>query len=199
MAINIDSFKRQALDGFARPNLFTVTFDASSPLSTFGSGMQSVAALPFTCRAASVPASTVGTIELSYQGRKVKVAGDRTYAEWVITVMNNETFDLRNRFEQWSDMINAHELNVRTKSKYNISGGSTYKFDGTIHTLDKTGEIISEYKMVGGFPSDISAMETSWELNNTIQEFTVTLQYDYVIPVKNFLVPKTGGIKPPSI
>jgi len=194
MAINVDTFKMAAIDGFARPNLFKVTIH-SPFLSFFGESAPGTGAkpppgvLPFVCRAASVPPSTTGIIELPYQGRKIKIAGDRTYAEWVITIMNNESYDLRERFERWSDAINAHELNVRDAQYYNITSGAgaegTYKWDGEIYHTDKSGNVISAYKMVGCFPSEISAMDMAWDTNDTIQEFTVTLQYDYVIPLTN--------------
>ena len=65
---NIQDFKG-SFDDLARANRYRV--------SGFGAprGMQ------YMARTASAPASTIGTVEAPYQGRIIKLPGDRTYAE----------------------------------------------------------------------------------------------------------------------
>jgi len=165
---NIERFKEKFRTGGARPNLFRVRV----------AGIDQK--LEFTCRAASLPAMTIGTIEVPFQGRKVKVAGDRTFAEWSITVLNDIDFVVRRQFEVWNNAINRHLENDRLEP-FNIAGGfgESYKRDATVEQFDSKGNVIAEYNFVGVFPSEIAASDLAFDTNDTIQEFSVTLQYDY--------------------
>ena len=129
--------------------------------------------LEFMCKAAQLPGTVLGVIEVPYMGRKVKIAGDRTYAEWAITVMNTESFDLRNYFEEWVEKINHPETNV------GVANPNEYKEDGYIDQLDHNGNVLATYKLVGAFPTDISPIEMSFETTDTVAEFTISLNYDY--------------------
>ena len=80
MAFNINEIKSQLALGGARPSLFQVTL--TNPVNAAAD-----LKFPFMCRAAQMPASTLGTIEVPYFGRKVKIAGDRTFAEWTVTLI----------------------------------------------------------------------------------------------------------------
>ena len=44
----------------------------------------------FLCRSAGIPASTIGTVEVPFRGRVIKLPGDRTFESWTITVMADE-------------------------------------------------------------------------------------------------------------
>ena len=50
--------------------------------------------------------SNVSSISIPFRGRQLKVAGDRTFDEWTITVINDEDFKLRTAFETWMNGIN---------------------------------------------------------------------------------------------
>ena len=47
--------------------------------------------------------STVGMINVPFRGRELKVAGERTFENWVVTVINDEDFKLRTAFEKWAN------------------------------------------------------------------------------------------------
>ena len=106
MAFNVQEIRSQLVGGGARPSLFQVTLQ--NPVNA-EADLKST----FMVQAAQIPASTMGIIEVPYFGRKVKIAGDRTFAEWTVTVINDEDFLIRNALEQWSNAINTHETNVR--------------------------------------------------------------------------------------
>jgi len=160
MAFNIDTFKGVLPGGGARPTLFSVELTGAEYYK-----------VPFLAKAASLPASTLGTIELSYFGRKVKVAGDRTYAEWSITIINDEDFTIRNGLENWHAKVNHASSNLRSMTNY--------KSDAKVHQYGKTGNKIRTYNFVGLWPSEIGAIELAWDTNDAVEEYTVTLQYDY--------------------
>ena len=158
--MNLVGFKGSFTD-MARPTLFKVT--------GFGVGRQ----LEFLCKAAQLPPSTLGQIEVPYRGRQIKIAGDRTYPEWTITVMLDESFALKNEFEDWMTLINEPVLNVGLPA---VEG---YKREGKIEQLGQLGNTIESYEIVGAFPTEISPVEVASDSNDTVAEFTVTLAFDY--------------------
>ncbi len=131
--------------------------------------------LRFTCRASSIPAATIAPVEVPYFGRKIKLAGDRTFADWSVTVMNDEDFIVRKMFEQWSNIINNYEENLKTaiSNEYKTRDAQVFQY------AKNGGAPISAYNFIGLFPLEISAMDLDWDATNTIQTFNVTFAYDY--------------------
>ena len=64
----------------------------------------------FMCKAAQLP-HPISPIEIPFRGRNLKVAGDRTFAPWTITVVNDNDFRIRTSFEKWMNGINKHDDN----------------------------------------------------------------------------------------
>ena len=165
---NIASFAGQFLKGGVRPHLFEV-------VGSFPDGGQDEK-IPFLVKAAQLPASTVGVIEVPFRGRKVKVPGDRTFAEWTITILADGEYHLRDKFESWSSKINPHETN---NSSEGAPLGSEIYQDWQVSSLDRQGNQIKGYNFIGCWPSEISAIDLSHETTDSLAEFTVTLQYSY--------------------
>ena len=179
MAFNINQFKTNGLVlGGVRSSLFEV--ELTLPIQV---GSQAVTnKIRFTCRASSIPASTVGIIEVPYFGRKIKLSGDRTYDNWSVTIINDEDYSVRNAFEDWLSKLNSPETNVRTIDL------STYKTDAVVRSFRKAGDILAEYTFKGLFPVEASAMEVDWNNTDSLQEFTVTFGYDYWTPGNDLAV-----------
>ena len=194
---NINEFKSAGLVyGGARPTLFSVTIQ---PPSALGINNASTRKFSFTTRAASVPEQNVDQIQVPYMGRKIKVAGDRTYADWRVTVMNDEDFAVRSMFEKWSNALNTAVGNQRLP----LGGGGTnggsaesYKADALVRQYSKDGEIIRAYLLVGVWPQSVDAMELDWDSTNQIQTFNVTLAYDYWEPAIENSTKIDGGTNP---
>lgn len=172
MAFNVTEFRANLLGDGARPNLFQVSLTfptvANSPLA----GQR----ISFLAKTAQLPGSTVGTVPLYYFGREMKFAGNRTFPDWSITVINDEDFNVRNAFETWMDALNSHTLNVRNPLAVNQLG---YSIDASVTQFSKTGAPIKTYNFVGMFPTDVSPIELDWGTNDAIEEFSVTLAYQY--------------------
>lgn len=169
MAFNIQEIRSQLVLGGARASLFQVQI--ANPAN--GAGDIKV---PFMVKAAQLPASTLGMIEVPYFGRKIKIAGDRTFAEWTVTVINDEDFLIRNAMEQWMNSINSHAGNIR---EFGSASPLLYKSNAQITQFSKTGVPIREYTFNGMFPTEVSTIEMAWETTDAIEEFTVTFQYDF--------------------
>ncbi len=169
MPFNINEMRAQLTLGGARPTLFNV--EITNPIN--GAGDIKV---PFMIEAATLPPSQIGYIDVNYFGRKIKYAGDRTFSDWVVTVINDEDFLIRNALEEWSQNLNSHLGNVRNQ---NAALPAQYKSTATIKQYGKTGVILREYQFNGLFPSSISEIETNWATNDTIEKFEVTFKYDW--------------------
>ena len=138
-----------------------------------------------------LPASTVGSVDVGYFGRKIKLSGDRTFADWSVTVMNDEDFALRNAFEEWSNLMNTMVSNRLSPAVAGpVGGGSltSYKADMIVQQFAKDGPgdesgILRQYVFVGAFPTNIGAIGLDWDTTNTVESFDVTFAYDYWEPL----------------
>jgi hypothetical protein len=188
MPFNISNFKANGLVyGGARPSLFNVEMPAPQ-----GIGIDNVSLdkFRFVCRAAALPESRVSEIPVPYFGRRIKVAGQRDFQDWSVSVMNDEDFSVRAMFEAWSNALNRHVSNVRDP---NISS-ENYKIDLTVNQYSKDGNIIRSYTLVGAFPTTIGPITLNWESANQIEEFSVTFAYDYWVPTVETSDKKAGGV-----
>lgn len=186
MAFNIDKFKSNALSkGGARSSLFEVQITLPpSILSTTSDildatplGLKtSQEKLTFLCKATSIPGSSVGVIEIPYMGRKVSCVGSRTFEPWTITVINDEDFNVRKAFEHWLSVMNGHSSNFKNGV---TSSPDTYQQTGVVRHFGQRGNLIRVYTLHNLFPTELSSIELSWDNENTIEEFSVTLRYDY--------------------
>lgn len=202
MARSISDFKSYLKKGGARPNLFLVRMNFPNLSQVADVGNSSTSATNLTTQAeylvktAQIPASNIGTIEVPFRGRMLKVAGDRTFEPWSVTVINDGSFEIRKAFETWSRGINALTENV-SQLGYGANGGASYCVDMTVFQLSRDGqtpnrtpsnpntagqdgmEVVRAYKFYDTWPSAISSIDLSYEANDQIEEFTVEFQYNF--------------------
>jgi len=184
MAFRIQDF-RSALSGDgARPNLFECNLIFPAFATGGGAGNTGGSAdnlgvsqkFTFMARSAQLPGSTVNQVPVNYFGREIKFAGNRTFPEWTVTIINDEDFSIRNSFEKWMSGINSHVSNLRSAQFSNSLG---YTTDGTITQYDKLGNRSKRYIFRGMFPIDVSPIEMDWGANDSIEEFAVTFAYQW--------------------
>ena len=180
----IDSFKSSVVSDFARPNLFQIDLAFPSQVIANGTGLQQLG--KYTVRAANLPSSQMGIVEVPFRGRVLKIAGDRTFEPWTITVMNDSRFALRNAFEVWVEKIQAANENITQVSGLGDESDATgYFADMFVHQLSRdasSGEkasILWSYKFTDVFPSNVSAIDLDFGSNDAVEEFTVELQVQY--------------------
>ncbi len=166
---NIAEFRSALKYGGARPSLFTVT--VTNPAV---GGIDTD--LTFKCHTASLPAWTVNPIPVSYQGRVIKVAGSRTFADWTVSIYADEDFGTRDKLETWSNAINSLEGNVRT---FATSEQALYKSVADVVQLSQTGQPLRAYKMNGIWPTQVSELQLDWSQGEAIHTFQVTFSLDY--------------------
>ena len=165
--LGVDDFKSKLIGGGARPNLFKaiVNFPA------YAAGDTELTS--FMCKGAQLPGSTIAQLDVPFRGRQLKIAGDRTFENWIITVINDTGMEVRNAMERWMNGMNEHVNNT------GLSNPTDYQADMAIEQLDKAGNITKTYTIRGAYPINVSAIELSYETNDQIEELTVELAYQY--------------------
>jgi len=175
MSFNINKFRTQLVNDGARPNLFEVNLTLPQRLNISGTGIPENAR--FMVKAAQLPGSTVGTVTVPYFGREVKFAGNRTFPDWTVTIINDENFKIKNAFERWLNYINGHNSNLRSPG--NPNAALDYFADLSVYQYSKSGAVIKAYRFIDAFPVDLSPIDVNWGDNDSIEEFTVTFAYQY--------------------
>ena len=161
--MNIQDFSTQVTSqDYARQNLFEVIIEG-------------VENLRMVCKAASLPSAQIGLIEVPYMNRKIKVPGDRTFIDWSITVINDEDYTQRNALLVWQAALAGFE---------SFSGSQTtpYNHHKTLNVIpynrDGSANIKSSIELFG-WPSEIGAIDLSWESTDAIQEYTVNFSISW--------------------
>lgn len=167
---SVDQFKARLAGGGARANLFQVTL--ANPRGGLGVDLD-IDFSSFMCEAAQLPASTVGTITIPFRGRQLKVAGDRTFDVWTVTVINDTGFKIRDEMEKWMNAIANHA------DAGGVQNPELYFADLQVQQFDRDESVIKTYTFKDAWPSDISAIDLSYGDTDTIERFTVTWQYQY--------------------
>ena len=194
MAIHrtISDFKSALQGGGARSNLFEVSIPnlPEAAEADWNTTLQSN--FNFLCKAAALPASNVSPIEVPFRGRTLKVAGDRTFDTWTVTIINDEDFAIRTAMEQWMNGISKLD---------NASGAtnpSSYMTDAFVYQLGRgagkgrhsttnngvngteSGTTpLRTYKFFDIFPTNVAQIDLSYENTDQIEEYTVEFQVQY--------------------
>jgi hypothetical protein len=165
--LGVDDFKSKLKGGGARPNLFNVKMNF--PAYALGDAELT----SFMCKAAALPASTVGLITVPFRGRQLKIAGDRTFETWSVTVINDTDFSVRDAMERWMNGINSHNANT------GFNDPAEYQTDLSVEQLDKDGIVLKTYNFRSCFPTNIAAIELSYDTVDAVEEFAVEFQVQY--------------------
>ncbi len=181
----LSAFKSRLSGGGARPNLFEVS------IASFPSSIQDAwnadenESFKFLCKSATLPASNVANVDVPFRGRILKVAGDRTFDPWTVTVINDEDFKVRTAFERWANVMS--KLDDAT----GVSNPASYMTDAEVSqlgrgaalnsTVNDGGEsvILRTYKFYDIFPTAITEIALSYDTGDTVETFDVTFQIQY--------------------
>ncbi len=178
----ISDFKTALSGGGARPNIFEVSF-GNTPANA-GTLDEKFTLL---CKAANLPASNIASIDVPFRGRIFKVAGDRTYDSWTITVINDTDFKIRTFMEDWMQYIGQY------KDASGATAPSTYMANAQVDQLTRVAttkgsaagggiSVAKSYTFQDIFPTNISAIDLSFDSSDAIEEFTVEFQVNYWYP-----------------
>ena len=163
MATSIHDFSSR-FKGGVRANLFNcrITTPNRGGLADF----------EFHCKGTSMPASAVGNIDVPYRGRQLKVPGDRTFADWTVTVFNDRGMYIRGVFEEWMAKLQDHWENKQDMSM------SPYG-QASVTQLKRDGGSERTYRITSLYPTEVAAIDVAWDSNDAVEEYSVTFAVNH--------------------
>jgi hypothetical protein len=162
MATTINDFSK-SFKGGVRANLFTCNVS--------GPGLAD-RATEYHCKGTSIPASTIGNIDVPFMGRQLKVPGDRTYADWTVTMFNDESMALHSSFEKWMFDIQNHGTNYQSLSANEVYGR------GVVTQYSRKGKGLVTYD-IEIYPTEVAAIDLAWDSNDAVEEYAVTFAVNH--------------------
>lgn len=165
---NVERFKSELTNGGARPNQFAVQLTFPNYVT---SRAAAVTKAPFLVSVAELPGQTLGVTPVYYRGRLIKMAGDREFAPFQITILNDSNFTIRSAIEQWMNGIE------NLANKTGALQPAQYQTDMFVSQLDRNGAVLKQYKLIGAFPTDLGAVNLDFGSNDQLSTFSVSFQY----------------------
>ena len=194
MALSTIQNLRETLQIGSRPNLFEcdIQFPAAISLNKdlnvlYQTTIDNLALnrTKFLCKSAAIPSFTIGVIEVPViGGRRVKIPGDRTFADWTVTFISDSGHDLRKVFMAWKEYISTSNYDA-PENAIRLYGAKGYDYtaDMGVTHLRQNGSASRKYQLFDAFPTDVGAIDLSFDSTDSISEFTVTFQYHFMTAV----------------
>ena len=140
-------------------------------------------AFKFSCRATTIPGLTVTSIPVMYFGREIKTPGEMEFADWSVTILNDNAMRIRRFISKWMSGLNSHKINKFKTQFYadTSTNSSEYSFTGeaNIQQYTKTGTASSKYTMHQCWPTSMDPISMGYDNTGTIQEYGVTFSMNY--------------------
>jgi len=165
--LGVDDFKAKLRGGGARPNLFKATIN----FPAYAGGDAELTS--FLCKTAQLPQSQVGNFVVNFRGRELKMASERTFEPWTVTILNDTDFAIRDAMERWSNGINGHSSNT------GLVNPVDYQTDLFVEQLDRDESVIKRVDIRGAFPETVGPIALSYDTRGEIETFDVTFAYQY--------------------
>lgn len=178
---NLSTFKEAMRDGGARPSLFEMTVVWPSTLVALST--DAALNVPFHCRMAELPGTSVNPLTVKYAGREIKYAAARVYANMQITILNDEGFKVRKGLERWFESMNTRDTNQSLLTTSTGVGADSYGGTGEVWQYSKTGSKVRGYRLVEMFPVNLSPIALDWSNDAAIEEYTCEFAYQYWEPL----------------
>jgi hypothetical protein len=165
---NVNNFRAAIGAGGARPNQFEVIITYPSILPVTGNpGLQGA----FLITTAELPGSTQGVAPVYYRGRLIKLAGDKEFAPFNMTIINDSAFTIRKALEDWMAAIEGRG------TKSGLTSPASYMGTITVKQLERNGGVLRQYKIVDAFPVEVGPVQLDFGTNDQISTFGATFQY----------------------
>lgn len=168
--MSLQEFRSNFLGGGARPNQFRVELTLPGLAQN---GAEAGRRAQFLCNGTALPASDIGVAPVFYRGRQLPLAGERVFAPWTVTILNDTDFIIRNALESWSNAINDLRFNT------GVTTPQIYTSDMSVHQLDRNGQSLKSYKFIAAWPQTVSEIALAFNQNDQVEEFQVTFQYTH--------------------
>ena len=166
---NVNDFVNRLSGGGARANQFQVTVTGSMM------GAAASSAMTFLCRTSALPAMTVGEVPVPFRGRTVYVAGDRTYADWTVTVYNDGGWVARSNLENWNNALQDFG-----NSTVGAQNPADYYGSISVQQLDRSDNVIRHAFLADAWPTNVAEVALAYDTVDVVEEFDVTFRFNYI-------------------
>ena len=179
MSFTVTNFKSALAKagGGARPALYEISLAHSKDTTLSLSTDESI-----LVKAASIPPANIAPLAVNYHGRAYKWTGFRTFDNWTTTIINDESFSIRNKISEWMRAISG-QMDGKRSSLHGspVSSGlqaAWWEGTATVKQLTTDGNTAQSYKFHNLWPTELAEIAVDWS-SDIIQEYTVTWCYDY--------------------
>jgi len=158
---NINQFKANLVGAGPRSNRFEVYIPRA------GDKIQ------FLCTAATIPGQIIEAQEIKYKGLTVKLAGDRTFENWTVSVYNDTAFSVRNGIEAWMQDI------VPLDSSIGPTGFEYMVDKASVTQLGRDDGVIATYEFFNMWPTNLGVITLDSEGASELEKFDVEFAYSH--------------------
>ena len=160
---------------FVRPYLF-LSYCIINGVEVVQSGDEITQAV--LVKTASLPSTTIGNVEVPYQGRKVNIPGDRALpADISMTIIYHKENNIHQKFHQ--AMANFQKAASTAINPEEFDLGANIMQIGVKNPANPDADTFHTYTLTGAIPTSIGAVEVSHETTDALLTFDVTIQYSY--------------------
>lgn len=171
---NIDQFRSYLTQGGARASQFEVSLMFPSFV-----GNDAAQHAKFMCVTASLPSSTIQSIEVPYRGRFIKIAGERSFQNWQVTILNDGNFVIRRALERWSNAILSHGSTAGLVQPVDYVQNLEVKQLGRADSYAAEEQVQRHYVFHNCYPVNISEIGLDFGDTANIERFQVEFSVDY--------------------
>ena len=165
---SLTDFRNKLTGGGARANQYEVNI-WGVPFVTHSEQIK------FMCRSASLPALTIGEVPVFYRGRQIYVAGDRTFADWTITVYNDAGWVARSNMENWNNAV--QDIGVDTVG---AQDPSSYYGQAIVTQLDRSDNPLRGCMLFDCWPTNVAEIALAYDTVDVVEEFDVTFRFNFM-------------------
>jgi hypothetical protein len=167
---SLEIFKN-GLGDVVRPNRFLVEMFPPSIMTV----NTDLAALRFNVKSAVLPSKTFGEFDVHYMGQTYRIPGDLKYEDLSVTFVMEDSWETRDFFEDWNDLILDMSDNTRTDAIELLADSSIL-----VHQIgNRSEEILASYRFDSVFPKIVGEVELSQDAIDRYEEFRVVFSYSY--------------------
>ena len=163
--------------GGARPSLYKINIDHS----TDSSSLSFSTADNLLVKAAAIPASNIAPLTVNYMGRTYKQPGFRTFDVWNVTVINDVTFEARNKIQMWMRQLSGTFMGNRkvgAGDQYDEEGGIKSEGTAIVTQVGADGVDKQSWQFYNMWPTELGEVPLDWS-SDAIEEYTIAFAYDY--------------------
>jgi hypothetical protein len=164
--MDVSAFRSKLSGGGARPNQFEVVIRYPTVLGGIAGDMGR-----FLITTAELPGQTLGVTPVYFRGRLIKLAGDKEFAPFSCSIINDSNFTIRNSLENWMNYIEDRVTKAGEQSP------QRYQSTIDIYQKDRNDNILRHYKLRDAFPVEIGPVQLDFGSNDQISTFGATFQY----------------------